>query len=304
MVKDKAVTAAILSLLNLHFWYLIGNSIQAISMNVLPALMSIGIYIALNRIAFFIITCVEIACDSRFEKEHKYLPSSNLIKEISQLGLEKIENSETSLVFSTASLHFQKAQDAREFLGVLSSIGVYTIAFFGVSFYLKLPILLIVFVPLIVSYGIGIIGAKASQGFWKQYNSNARRFNYFSDVLLKPEYAQERKTFNTFGFFNNYFVKEFDFASKLNAKLAYHRFKFQSISEVLLIAFSIISLFLLMTTQRTAESWLGQFTFLSLIVSAIAVTSSSFFDLFPKFRDYQESLHTITNFHKTDSVKN
>ncbi len=300
-VLNKIIASAILSILNVLFWWSIGQAIKAIAMGSLPALQTISRQLVVNRLMLFVMTVINSYDDIVFERDYRFSADATAIKTVSGLNLQDIENSETSLRFTTAKLHFEKWKDAREYYGNLSSLIVYIAALIISSIQLKVPLLSLLLLPLIISFVVSMKAAKVTKGFWKQYNKNSKRFNYFSDVLVKSEFAHERKTFDYFDFFSRYFLNEFDSASKTNSTLAYRRFKYQSISEIILLIFSIISLLALVRTNSTTPFWLGNFTYLNVIFSSIAVLSSTFFDLFPKLSDYKESSKTIYDF--SDNTK-
>lgn len=295
-VLNKIIASAIVSILNVLFWWSIGQAIEAIALGMIASLKAISYHFIINRLLFSVITLINSYDDILFERKYKFSADATVIKTVAGLDLEEIENSETSLVLTTAKLHFEKWKDAREYYGNSSNLIVYAAALIISSICLGLPYLSLLLLPVIISFMISMKAGDATKGFWKQYNKNTKRFNYFSDVLLKSEFVQERKTFDYFDFFNQYFLNEFDSASKTNATLAYRRLKYQAASEIILLVFSIISLIALVKINSSIPSWLGKFTFLNLVFSSVTVVSSTVFDLFPKYYDYKESSKSIEDF--------
>ena len=130
---NKIIASAILSILNVLFWWSIGQVIEAIALGMIASLQAISYHFIINRLLFFVITLINSYDDILFERKYKSSADATVIKTVADLDLEEIENSETSLVFTTAKLHFEKWKDAREYYGNLSNLIVYAAALFGVA---------------------------------------------------------------------------------------------------------------------------------------------------------------------------
>lgn len=75
--------------------------------------------------------------------------------------------------------------------------------------------------------------SKMMSDFWMKYIQNTKYYNYFSDVLTKKEFAEERKVYGTVDYFSKTFDSEFDNAAILNKKLGKERIALEEKNDLI-----------------------------------------------------------------------
>lgn len=128
--------------------------------------------------------------------------------------------------------------------------------------------LFLVFLALAVNYK----NAQLMYGFWQKYMENTRKYNYYSDILTKKEFVEEKKVFGYKSFFAELFDQEFDKAAASNKQLGRQRMLLESINDFIFALFIFIQLGFLIWCYYTNKIDLG--FFVSFIPFAIAVFAS------------------------------
>ncbi|GHU40463.1 hypothetical protein FACS1894111_01160 [Clostridia bacterium] len=142
-----------------------------------------------------------------------------------------------------------------------------TVAILGLYFLLvpalSVPVLLLMSLFLLTAGLIAFwLSRKLSAlmyGYWSQYIQNTRKYQYFSDVLSKKEYVEEKKIFSFLPFFLNEFDKEFDVATKKNRSLGKKRIKLELLNNLILFLLSAVLSLILVHGYFTGQITIGFF---------------------------------------------
>lgn len=112
-------------------------------------------------------------------------------------------------------------------------------------------------------------------GFWGRYMSTARRFNYFSDIQTRREYAFERRVYQSHSAMDARFVEEFEKAARINRKSGMAKFRGQAVIEAIVICVTVFTLFYFALPETIAGLTLGGYAAVTEVVSRLMSTMSS-----------------------------
>ncbi|MGV8050029.1 MAG: ABC transporter ATP-binding protein [Anaerolineaceae bacterium] len=251
--------------------------------------------VVIKLIAYVLNNFLEVS-KIKFSYRYKFDLKKELINRVNEIPLEKAEDLETQSVIELTDKIFDQSIEVRDFL----SKGI-KLLFLGIAlvYLLKnlnpLPIIFYLLILLIIF----LVNKKASGinfGFWAQYNKNTRRYNYFSNVLTRREYAYERKIFSYSNQMNKRFEEEFDKAEKINLNSARTRLKYQAVLESIIILVTISSLLYFINPLKSGSISLGVYTAITQIVFSILAVGSDVSDQAHVLSEYLESMSTIDNF--------
>lgn len=251
--------------------------------------------VVIKLIAYVLNNFLEVS-KIKFSYRYKFDLKKELINRVNEIPLEKAEDLETQSVIELTDKIFDQSIEVQDFL----SKGI-KLLFLGIAlvYLLKnlnpLPIIFYLLILLIIF----LVNKKASGinfGFWAQYNKNTRRYNYFSNVLTRREYAYERKIFSYSNQMNKRFEEEFDKAEKINLNSARTRLKYQAVLESIIILVTISSLLYFINPLKSGSISLGVYTAITQIVFSILAVGSDVSDQAHVLSEYLESMSTIDNF--------
>lgn len=251
--------------------------------------------IVIKLIAYVLNNFLEVS-KIKFSYRYKFDLKKKLINQVNEIPLEKAEDLETQNVIELTDKIFDQSIEVQDFLS--RSI---KLLFLGIALVYLLknlnPVPIIIY--LLILLIIFLVNKKASGinfGFWAQYNKNTRRYNYFSNVLTRREYAYERKIFSYSNQMNKRFEEEFDKAEKINLNSARTRLKYQTILESIIILATISSLLYFINPLKSGSISLGVYTAITQIVFSILAVGSDVSDQAHVLTEYLESMSTIDNF--------
>lgn len=251
--------------------------------------------VVIKLIAYVLNNFLEVS-KIKFSYRYKFDLKKKLINRVNEIPLEKAEDLETQNAIELTDKIFDQSIEVQ---GVLSKS--IKLLFLGIALVYLLknlnPIPIIIY--LLILLIIFLVNKKAfgiNFGFWAQYNKNTRRYNYFSNVLTRREYAYERKIFSFSGQINRRFEEEFDKAEKINLNSARTRLKYQTVLESIIILATISSLLYFINPLKSGSISLGVYTAITQIVFSILAVGSDISDQAHVLSEYLESMSTIDNF--------
>ncbi|MFZ3151934.1 MAG: ABC transporter ATP-binding protein [Anaerolineaceae bacterium] len=251
--------------------------------------------VVIKLIAYVLNNFLEVS-KIKFSYRYKFDLKKKLINRVNEIPLEKAEDLETQNAIELTDKIFDQSIEVQ---GVLSKSIKLLFLGIALAYLLKnlnpIPIIIYLLILLIIF----LVNKKASGinfGFWAQYNKNTRRYNYFSNVLTRREYAYERKIFSFSGQINRRFEEEFDKAEKINLNSARTRLKYQTVLESIIILATISSLLYFINPLKSGSISLGVYTAITQIVFSILAVGSDISDQAHVLSEYLESMSTIDNF--------
>jgi ATP-binding cassette subfamily B protein len=220
-------------------------------------------------------------------KYSKYVMEMTISK-INRISLLDAESQETQRITYMCEKSYEKSIESRKAMNSGIRALIFTLL---VIFIISTTNMLFVGIFIIVLVTISILNvklAKKTAGFWDEYMKNARRYNYFSDVLTQRDFASERKIFHFSDKVQRLFSDEFDASKVKNKRAGIIRFKYQLILESIVIGFSVFSLIYFVKPYSIGLLSLGAYV---VLINGISSTLSA-------MSIYIGEYHNIVDFSK------
>lgn len=179
----------------------------------------------------------------RLTKRQSTLTFKKIIEHIARLPLAVQESAEIQDILHKADTFFSKSLTFSVALAhfVNLGIGIFVLIFLiHNTSHLIIPLIFLLFG--LVFY-FNFRSTKSTFGVWQRYMEKTRRFNYFSDVQTKREYAYERRVYHSFSAMEARFLDAFARAKKENQSSGLQRLKGQALTETLNIGISVSTFF-------------------------------------------------------------
>lgn len=237
----------------------------------------------------WIISSIIIPIHNNYSKnkftEIQFLHKKNLLYFISQFPFEFIESKEFASNYNKFS---NKKSVFQEYIGSVSIVSLSCIEIVGFYVILitqldKIIVTVITGILIIVSLLLILINYKLSNlmyDFWKKYIENTRLYNYYSDVLTKKNYFEEKLLYNFSEFFKNVFSKEFDASLKKNKILGKKRIKLEIFNDIIFTIYIFLFISLLLYSYYKNKISIGFFiTLFSYSLSVFDLISKTVFSV-------------------------
>ncbi len=178
----------------------------------------------------------------RLTKKYKFHTGELVADACSKLPLSEIEKQHTQETIYKSREFFSKSLELTDaYIGFCE----FFLLLFSLFFILARiqPAILWFFCTVIgLALFFSFLSSKNTFGFWSRYMAAARRYNYFSDVQTKREFAYERRIYRTSGAMDERFSEAFDDARKVNRKNGRNRFKGQAAAAGIAVAVSVFTM--------------------------------------------------------------
>ncbi len=139
--------------------------------------------------------------------------------------------------------------------------------------FINIYVAVIITLLLVVEFLLNKQQVKNVANLWMQYRQNIRKSDYLSSILLKKEYATERKIFNYHNNISQHFDTEYHEALHENCKLGLKRLSLDSLSQVANALVTMSALILL--TRPLLENKITLGLFLSTFYSTTTLLACS-----------------------------
>lgn len=224
----------------------------------------------------------------RMRIKHNYSMKAieDISKKCSKLSLAQQESKETQILVKKADEYFKKALEHAD---AVSNFANLILVIFALLFLLRqspLYIALALGVLTLLTFCINIRATKNTFGFWQRYMTTARRYNYFSDLQTKREFAYERRVYQTSQAMDSRFSDAFDQAAKINRKSGITRFWGQAISEGLIVSTTVFTFFYFAIPTSVNHVSLGEYAAITEMVSKLLACLSVCAESVFKIREF------------------
>ena len=259
----------------------------------------------------FLFERISAWCDIRFSNHNKYKKIEEISITLHKIPLPEAESDHTQELLKQADEYYNKSADFRKAVNTFFEL---LLLVFLLVYILQNFLLSILFIAIFIAVlFFHSLAAKQTSNFWEKYMRNTRRYNYFSDVLTRREYAYERRTFNFSTRIGELFEKEFDEASIINRRSSLIRFRYQMITESILICCTIFTMFYFVRPLSLGDFTLGRYTIVIDIVyrvlSLLTISAQSvhfvdeYLRLHTKLKDFRaQPLNLPLKINKNDAL--
>ena len=237
------------------------------------ALSSIVLVVTLILIENLLLI-IEQAVEIRIRKSYKYHADEVIADKCSTLPLAIIEQASTREILYKARELFQKSIDRAYFICKIISLVLTLLALCALLLRTQPAMILCFLFLLSIAFYFNIRTSKVTFGFWSKYMSNARRYNYFSDIQTKREYAYERRIYHTSQAMDCRFSQAFDEAWHANRKNGLLRFRGQAVVEGIAISISIFTMFYFARPEALLTFSIGVYAAITDLVSRLLNAAS------------------------------
>ncbi len=214
-------------------------------------------------------------CEVRFAYRSKFGEIKAALIKLHEIPLSEAESGRTQEFLKQVDAFYAKSVDFRKSLNAFSELLLLiSLLLFLLHDKFALAAGFIAVFSAILFFHL-LAGNKTS-GFWARYMQNTRRYNYFSDVLTRREYAYERRVYGFSNRINSLFEKEFDAARGINRQSGLLRFRFQLLTESMLVCCTVFTILYFIHPLALGSFTLGRYTIVITTVSRIlAILSES-----------------------------
>lgn len=241
------------------------------------------------------------AAEIKIKKTYKFRTVEVVADKCARLPLPIIEQQKTQNILYKAKEFYQKSIDrTQSTCQIVNCVLTLTALILALSHGQSAMILVFTAVIAIAFYAC-FKSSKQSFGFWSKYMSNARRYNYFSDVQTKREYAYERRTYNFSHAMDRRFSDAFDAARSSNRKNGLIRFYGQAIVEGITISISIFTTFYFASPDSLDGFTVGSYAAITELVTRLLVAVSECPDSIFTIREFKDLTKEILSFVKSDN---
>jgi ATP-binding cassette subfamily B protein len=248
--------------------------------------------IILSLCEFIVLIAIQ-AAEIEIKKKYKFHAVEMVADKCATLPLIAVEQRKSQEIIYKAKEFFQKSVDLTQALSRFANFVLILLALTAVLSHTQ-PIMFFAFAFLIcIAFLFSIRSSKSTFGFWSRYMSNARRYNYFSDIQTKREYAYERRSYNTSQAMDSRFSDAFDEARRVNRKSGMTRFYGQSIVEGITISASTFTMFYFARPDSLQGFTVGAYAAITELVTrllgAVSTCPESIFTI-REFNDLKKEL--------------
>ncbi len=154
-----------------------------------------------------------------------------------------------------------------------------------------------------IAFYFNIRTSKVTFGFWSKYMSNARRYNYFSDIQTKREYAYERRIYHTSQAMDCRFSQAFDEAWHANRKNGLLRFRGQAVVEGIALSISIFTMFYFARPEALLTFPIGAYAAITDLVSRLLNAASECPESIFSLREFNALKQELDDFLKLEPTE-
>ena len=178
----------------------------------------------------------------KLTKKFRFCANELVADACSKLPLSEIEERRTQEIVYKSKEFFQKSLDCTN---VYIQFSDFFLLLFSLIFVLaRIQPIIICFFGVVIGFTFffSFLSSKNTFGFWSRYMAVARRYNYFSDVQTKREFAYERRIYKTSETMDERFSEAFDHARRVNRKYGMNRFRGQAAVAGITVVVSIFTM--------------------------------------------------------------
>lgn len=241
------------------------------------------------------------AAEIRIKKNYKYHAVELIADKCSTLPLAIVEQPSTREILYKAREFFQKSIDRMHSICKIINFILTLLALLVLLSHTRPTMILCFLFLLSIAFYFSIRASKESFGFWSKYMSNARRYNYFSDIQTKREYAYERRVYHTSQAMDYRFSQAFDEARQANRKNGLLRFRGQAIVEGIAISISIFTMFYFARPDTLRVFTIGAYAAITELVSRLLNAASECPESIFALREFNSLKRELDDFLKLDS---
>lgn len=230
------------------------------------------------------------------KRKYKFSAVEAVADKCASLPLTVIEQKTTQDIVFKSRKYYQKSQESiRAVCRILDCILTFAALIFALS-HAHIAIILAFAAALGLAFFACFRSSKQTFGFWSKYMANARRYNYFSDVQTKREYAYERRSYDFSDAMDARFSDAFDVARSLNRKNGLIRFYGQVAVEGISICISIFTLFYFANPSSLFGFTVGAYAAITELVTRLLATVSTCPDSIFTIREFSDLKNEISSF--------
>ena len=242
------------------------------------------INIILTTLSFFLIKRITI--------KNERVKDEELLKKLSKIKINILEDAdERQSIYRSLDNIYVKNDILNDNISIISALSqlISYLIYIGINNYY---ILIFTLVMMILGVILNFILSKKTENFWPKYVKRMKLANYFSNILVAKETANEKKIFDYYNYFNDKYIVEQKGACKENKQHGLRRFFLEFFQELASLFFTFGSCFVMFQLALNSKISLSLFIsiFLSLptIYSLILTISSSFLSLSLNKKKYKE----------------
>lgn len=260
----------------------------------------IAIVIILIFVEYVVLVIIQ-AAEINIKKAYKFRTVEVVADKCAHLPLPIIEQQKTQDILYKAKEFYKKSIDRTQATCRIANCVLTLMALILALSQAQLAMGLAFVIVVAVAFYVCFKSSKQSFGFWSKYMSNARRYNYFSDVQTKREYAYERRSYNFSQAINRRFSNSFDEARSLNRKNGLIRFYGQAIVEGVSISISIFTMFYFANPDSLEGFTVGAYAAITELVTRLLVAISECPDSIFTIREFKDLTNEIISFVESDN---
>ena len=246
------------------------------------ALYNLAIYLLLTLLNI-LITTLEVFLTKRITIKNERIKNEELLKKLSKIKINILEADDgRQCVYRSLENIYVENDILKNNITIITALSqlISYFIYIGLNNYY---VLLFALVMMIVGAILNIIISKKTDNFWPKYVKRMKLANYFSNILVSKDTANEKKIFDYYNYFNDKYINEHKAACNENKHHGLRRFSLELIQELASLFFTfgtcLIMFQLTLSNRLSISVFISIFLALIPIYSLILTTCSSFFSL-------------------------
>ena len=234
---------------------------------------------------YVIVNIISIS-ELKFESKYRFNIIDNTLGEFYKINILSMESETNQELMDKITAFFSMAKDYQKVIAAIINILITLTTLVLLLMNSSVVILILYMVIIVCVFFLNVWATKKTEHFWDKYMKNARKYNYYSDIAIRREYAYERKAYSYLPFINRRFEYEYDAANSINKKSAMNRFKIQGLIEGIIICITVFTIYYFINPVSSAIITLGLYVAIiectSSVLTKLTMLSSDFY----KLKDY------------------